>query len=370
MKSGNRTPSPKPPSPFGNQASADDSSPSSVPNVFRTSAPVICDDPFANDPFASFNSTVVASSFSNIQTAQQTDHIAQPFLNDAEFKNDIFSDDDFNLPSPEGPPPPLPADIISQDINVESHIRPEPPPRPVNTHQTPPLPPRPSSSQSDSVKIKSVNESQSVNYLHTPPLPPRPRTTPDAIAVPRPKPRSYNHKDLHVSEVKNSVFVNSNDRIKSDKEISGQSERMTQNSNINKLKDVAEQKSETRIQNDFSKNSWTPSITSSKIADPFESTDPFATDDPFTQADPFSGDPFVADPFSEPGLANNTQPSSLNDPFTSVVASPNPATANSDPFSVFDKAFTSDGFKFDGTSVKKVKLKETGELHAIWNNLW
>lgn len=369
-----KSPSPKSTSPVGFQASGDNASAASDPfgnsgNPFGTS------DPFANDPFIS----------NNPGTQQPS---AQPSTKDALFGENLFGDDDdaFNIPLPQGPPPPLPENIASQNLNLNFSSGPLPPPRnSVNTPPlpayNPPIPPRPKSTSSDSNKsttsLNSLTESQSVIQQSTPPLPPRPKSNIDTKVVPRPRPRGSLLKNspqavsLPLSKTDNTHDAQTNER--KDAVISRESDSNVKSvSNCVKSKesdkDTEQIYSQSAIKENTSlteshKNVNTNSSvvihrTSSAVADPFVSTDPFASDDPFTQSDPFANDPFATDPFAE---TSSTQPASKDDPFTSVVTSPL-SHSDSDPFSVFDNTLSNDSaFKFERSSSKKGKVKVSGK---------
>ena len=154
------TPAPKPASPVGFQASEapegarQGNSPSpanfSTLDQFGTKDPFGSEDPFgSDDPFAaSFpNQNQEAPAPKLEPTAQNgTNTLSAPSQNTL-FGGSIF-DDDFNLPVPKEPPPPLPTNI--DNVSTRAFNIPPPPPRhhvhpPSNTPHTPPLPPRPKS---------------------------------------------------------------------------------------------------------------------------------------------------------------------------------------------------------------------------------
>ncbi|XP_060605198.1 disabled homolog 1-like isoform X2 [Ruditapes philippinarum] len=368
-----KSPSPKPASPVGFQAS-EDSSADSDP-FGGSGTPFGTSDPFANDPFTSNN--------------PGTQSTAQPSTQEALFGDSLFGDDDdaFNIPLPQGPPPPLPENIASQNLNQHFPSGPQPPPRtsvntpPLPAHN-PPLPPRPKSTSSDSNKsttsLNSLTESQNVVQQSTPPLPPRPKSNIDTKIVPRPRPRGtlmksspqagatlplsttdntqntqavrpldtviHGEKDSNIKSVNNCVKTNESDK---DAEQKYSQSAIKEKTSLNEShKNVTSSASETIHRS------------SSVVADPFVSTDPFASEDPFTQSDPFANDPFASDPFAE---SSNTQLASKDDPFTSVVNTSLP-NSDSDPFSVFDNTLSNDSaFKFERSSSKKGKVKVSGQ---------
>ncbi|XP_045159881.2 disabled homolog 1-like isoform X2 [Mercenaria mercenaria] len=378
-----KSPSPKPASPVGFQASGDPAS--AAPDPFgNTENPFGTSDPFANDPFAS-NSIGTSQ-----PTAQPSTH--QDALFGGNFFGDANDDDDaFNIPLPQGPPPPLPENIASQNLNLNPSSGPLPPPRPsVDTPplpvHNPPLPPRPKSTSSDSTKstssLNSLTEPQNVSQQSTPPLPPRPKSNIDTKVVPRPRPRasllknSPNAATLSLTKSDNT-HTDKAQTVKPTKTvINRESDSINENAvncvksndsdkNIEQKQKISQSAIKDKtVQKESHKNvtSDTPEImhrTSSTVADPFISTDPFASEDPFMQSDPFANDPFASDPF-----ADNTQPASKDDPFTTVVTSPH-AHTEADPFSVFDNTLSNDSaFKFERSSSKKGKVKISGKKQS------
>ena len=226
-----KSPSPKPVSPTGFQASgatdgADQENPASSLD-FSTLNQLGDKDPFGSgDPFGSSDPFV--NCFPNPtqkQDAPKLELHAQNGTNsstapspNALFGGSIF-DDDFNLPVPKEPPPPLPTSIDS--VSHASLNIPPPPPRnnisvytPSNTQHTPPLPPRPRSSS---------DKSGAADVLHaqpTPPLPPRRylNSTENNSSVPndeisRESPKdssSINSQDAELNEPSQTISNNNN----------------------------------------------------------------------------------------------------------------------------------------------------------------
>lgn len=331
-----------------------------------SSMPFTTADPFASDPFA---------------TAQPS--TAQPSNEQDSFFNTNVSggsddEDPYNIPLPQGPPPPLPQDIASVSDPLGG---PPPPPRPsinlpTSTPPLPQIPPRPKSASSDSFKssstsLNSVSDSQTVNQESTPPLPPRPRVDCSVVPVPRPRPRAsipqsdklFVNNNNKSDKTMHSVNANS---VISDKQDDCVQNFDTQHTNDQSPVNISQQKSakvERLESSESQKSVFTSSSnghrSSSVIADPFVSTDPFATEDPFTQSDPFANDPFSPDPFSD---ISDSKSEKKEDPFLTVVSSPRSADV-ADPFSVFDKKILNESFKFEKTSsAKKGKAKISGKF--------
>lgn len=386
-----KSPSPKPVSPVGFQASETSSSTAPDPfgstnNSFGTS------DPFASDPFIGSNSG--KKQLACHQSTQQDAFGVSAFSDD-------HNDDVFNIPLPLGPPPPLPESIASQTQITDPFCGPPPPPRPsVNTPplptHNPPLPPRPKSTSSESTKssgsLNSLHESQTLNQQSTPPLPPRPKSNIETKVVPRPRPRasllknsaiSLTSKQMentqtekaHIVQTTEAVISTGSDSY-SDKVTncvnSSDSDRYTEphvTVNSSQPSAITEQTLQNESHATVNSNA-TKAVhrSSSAVADPFVSTDPFASEDPFTLSDPFANDPFASDPFTESGT---TQPASQDDPFTCVIPSPR-AKSDVDPFSVFDNTLSNDSsFKFERVSSKKSKAKVSGKCskkHAYFLN--
>lgn len=335
---------------------------------FGSSMPFSTADPFANDPFANTAPSAPPS------TAQHGNQQGDLFTSNVTTDDDD-DDDPYNIPLPQGPPPPLPQDIVNASITTDPQAGPPPPPRPSvpPSSATPPLPPRPKSASSDSFKssstsINSMTDLQTVNHQVTPPLPPRPRVDCSTVPVPRPRPRASIQQveksvcnnntqcDSNVhqnnSVILNQIVTNAN----SDKsDISDQMSNISQSSAKPKRLESAESQKSL-----ISNSSGSEQRSSSVVADPFVSTDPFATDDPFAQPDPFANDPFSPDPFSD---ISESQTVKSDDPFTAAVSSPRQNADDTDPFSVFDNKFLNESFKFEKSSSKKVKVKGQGKIH-------
>ncbi|KAL4235740.1 leading edge cell differentiation [Mactra antiquata] len=337
--------SPKSASPVSFQASDDKEEQTDIFNPFGTS------DPFANDPF----STSVPS------------HNISSNTNKTVLKND--DNDDFNIPLPRGPPPPLPDFISSQPPGG-----PLPPPRPpVESckfpQELPPVPPRPLSASSESKNssgsLSSLNESQTVGPQMTPPLPPRPTNN----VVPRPRPRPRPSK---TNDTLTNLSSQSNTQISFDQNVLHKTTVINTSDKSVKLHgntDSSDKISDSRISHDTSITSFNSEShsdsdsnhsvnkarTSSVVVDPFVSTDPFASDDPFTLSDPFANDPFNPDPFADTSV---TQPVPKDDPFTSVVRQKH--EQSTDPFSVFDNTVSNETFKFEKSSSRKTRTKISG----------
>ena len=149
------TPSPKPASPLGFQASEGTSPTPDLSTQAQLGDPFGGEDPFTNvTPNVNQNNTATAPS--------QNINLGAP----------IF-DDDFNLPAPKGAPPPLPVNLGS--VSTAALNIPPPPHRTDitvhhNTQTTPPLPPRP---VSDVSRQTTSNNNNSECVPETPPLPPR-----------------------------------------------------------------------------------------------------------------------------------------------------------------------------------------------------
>ena len=181
------------------------------------------------------------------------------------FGGSIF-DDDFNLPVPKEPPPPLPTSIDSVS-HTSLNIPLPPPPRnnisvytPSNTQHTPPLPPRPRSS-SDKNRAADVSHVQP-----TPPLPPRRylNSTDSNSSVPndelsRESPKdssSVNSQDAELNE-QSQTISNNNNNVSEAKGISNN------DNNVSEAKDKLSLASETSLSllnenttEDRAKSSW------------------------------------------------------------------------------------------------------------------
>jgi len=392
----------KPTSPKPQQASDDEdsdgsASPAAFPeDPFGTSMPFGTSDPFVNDPFASTTASVRQGS---------TLHDAFP-SSDWPQSNDSthsyeHSGDPYNIPLPQEPPPPLPQDIASYNVQEP----PPPPPRPKvhppsGDQSFPPLPPRPksnnslSSNRSSTASLNSISESHPTvlqksisvpapsspkmlvsgeTQMNTPPVPPpRPGVDNSFKSVPRPRPRAskqLSSPDGKTDMVKGKAVIGArtcsevntnqtwpNDRVAfSNSEPSSLDASPTSGANFRRLNSSESQKSS------VPKSHNSPhgvNRSSSVVADPFVAVDPFGTDDPFTQSDPFANDPFAPDPFSDLESANEAR---NEDPFTTIVASPRQGKESADPFAVFDNKFSNESFKFDRSSSKKGKSRASGK---------
>ena len=227
-----KSPSPKPVSPTGFQASGatdgDQENPASsldfsTLNQFGDKDPFGSGDPFgSSDPFVNCfpnpaQKQDAAAPKLELPAQNGTNSSSAPSPN-ALFGGSIF-DDDFNLPVPKEPPPPLPTSIDS--VSHSSLNIPPPPPRnnisvytPSNTQHTPPLPPRPRSSS---------DKNRAADVLHvqpTPPLPPRRylNSTDSNSSVP--------NDELSRESPKDSSSVNSQDA-----ELNEQSQTISNNNN-------------------------------------------------------------------------------------------------------------------------------------------
>ncbi|KAK3579100.1 hypothetical protein CHS0354_022120 [Potamilus streckersoni] len=329
------------------------------------------DDPF-NTSFEKHNPGIASTHVSTYSTAVSNNSPAAPplpwcrdFVTSDPFdvkaqkatskfsRANVFGDDSFDLPSPDEPPPPLPScNLVSDNL----YKAPSPPPRP-STELTPPvvqnIPPAPpprsktfsvtydtvSSQRSSESQVNSSSESQSdsteFNFC-TPTLPPRQNNQSSSPSyVPRPRPRKS---------------VPSSSKDTSDENIGRTQNDFPLNPEVNAVKTNGSHQGRTSL--------------SCVIHDPFQNSDPFASVDLFSSSDPFASDPFASDPFS-PKSALSTQ--NTNDPFISTSANQpstpkhNGTSANDDPFTVFDKAFSNaDPFNFEKVSSSKsskVKLK-------------
>ena len=228
-----KSPSPKPVSPTGFQASgatdgADQENPASsldfsTLNQFGDKDPFGSGDQFgSSDPFVNCfpnppKKQDVAAPKLELPAQNGTNSSSAPSPN-ALFGGSIF-DDDFNLPVPKEPPPPLPTSIDS--VSHASLNIPPPPPRnnisvytPSNTQHTPPLPPRPRSSS---------DKSKAADVLHvqpTPPLPPR------RYLNSQESDSSVSNDELSRESPKDSSSVNSQDA-----ELNEQSQTISNNNN-------------------------------------------------------------------------------------------------------------------------------------------
>ncbi|XP_048763605.2 disabled homolog 1-like isoform X2 [Ostrea edulis] len=205
-------------------------------------------------------------------------------------QNYFENSDDFDLPSPQGPPPPLPNDPPP----------PAPPPRPNSSpagiqHSSLPIPPP---RNSENVP-KTVSLSNSHNINGNTPVPrPRPRTNVTS-SIPTPPPRN------------NFTTQEAPPKEQSTKDLHS---------------------------NSFSS---------------FTIEDPFTTNDPFADSDPFSSEGFESsgfdsmnssDPFASFASAVKGNSNTKNGDFVS--------DSRDDPFAVFDNSF-GDSFNFKGGSLKK-----------------
>ena len=366
-------PSPKPTSPV--QAS-DDFSDSFDTQAFvdpaSSSMPFGTADPFANDPFA----TAQCSTAQHVSQAVFTTNVSA----------ESEEDDLYNIPLPQGPPPPLPQDIASVSLYTEPKDGPPPPPRPsINPPPClPQIPPRPKSASSESFKssstsLNSMSDTQTVNQDFTPPPAPRRRPDCNIVPVPRPRPRaSIPQTDSHKSVCNNNnqSDINKNMHLansvinnnKSDLDcVRNVTKSDTQRTNFQLPTPISQpsakperlESCESQTSNvSNSSTSTNGKRSSSVVPDPFVSTDPFAAEDPFTQADPFANDPFSQDPFTDSSVEKK------EDPFVSTVSSPRPNPDSTDPFSVFDNKFSNESFKFEksSSSAKKGKVKVSGKI--------
>ena len=230
-----KSPSPKPVSPTGFQASGatdgDQENPASsldfsTLNQFGDKDPFGSGDPFgSSDPFVNcFPNPTQKQDAPKLELPAQngTNSSSAPSPN-ALFGGSIF-DDDFNLPVPKEPPPPLPTSIDS--VSHASLNIPPPPPRnnisvytPSNTQHTPPLPPRPRSSS---------DKSRAADVLHvqpTPPLPPR------RYLNSQESNSSVPNDELSRESPKESSSVNSQDA-----ELNEQSQTISNNNNVSETK--------------------------------------------------------------------------------------------------------------------------------------
>lgn len=381
-------PSPKPSSPVGFQASGSSmqtDSDATYDPFHNSDNPFGISDPFAIDPFTR-TSTGVTPPPPEFNTRD-----------DAVFGSSLLGDNEFSLPLPQGPPPPLPNNITN---NLAPPRTPPPPlphiiasqsqnlappgghPPSLPTH-TPPLPPRPKSASTDSNK-SSTSENSLTEFRNsqqsTPPLPPRPKPN-SSVSLPRPRPRTTLLNSLSSASalsLQHTVDANIDQNTGPNNHVIN----ATIDSIKNNVSNCVKSDCDTRVKQAVSEYSSTESATKDKtllyeshklnssaaskpvertfgsVADPFGSTDPFASDDPFTQSDPFANDPFAQDPFAE---SSTVEPVSKDDPFTAVVASPL-VKGGVDPFSVFDNTLSNDStFKFERSSTKKAKVKVSGK---------
>ncbi|XP_078319366.1 uncharacterized protein LOC111119533 isoform X7 [Crassostrea virginica] len=268
--------------PFGN---VDDSS---LPAAVDFSSPFTCNssDPF-DTSFLKSSPAVPMQPTSALNVSASRKVTEELTLN----QNYLQNSEDFDLPSPQGPPPPLPNDPPP----------PAPPPRPVSSHNghqlssVPTPPPRISENVPNTVSLSS--NSQAVNG-NTPVPRPRPRTT-ITQSLPTPPPRN----GVHAQEAQ-----------------------------------PVEQ---------ITKNTHSDSFSSFTIEDPFTTSDPFADTDPFN-SEGFGSSGFdslnSSDPFASLSSTQKDSSCTKNGDFVS--------DSRDDPFAVFDSSF-GDSFNFKGGSLKK-----------------
>lgn len=236
--------------------------------------------------------------------------------------------DDFDLPSPDGPPPPLPVE------------KPEEPPLPK-------LPPRPSVGSLQEINVKQLPSDNPI-------IPPRNTvtdTTKTAISpVPRPRPRTNVNKDNSLPSVPPRPIRNIDSS--SDKT----SRQNDANScDTNKMEDV---KPVIYDQSKPCNNKTSVHGCRFVIEDPFTTSDPFADTDPFSSSsDGFSScdfisanDPFISSTFSSQSSTNKngTLDKSLND----------------DPFAVFDNSLN-DSFNFKNSSRRSSKAGSSSKKNNV-----
>ncbi|OWF42928.1 Protein disabled [Mizuhopecten yessoensis] len=291
--------------PFG---SVDDAS---LPAVVNFSSPFQTN---TSDPFDT----------SYIQPASSSQPMPDSFHNvphssKSKFKNLAFTEnDDFDLPSPEGPPPPLPTTASSSDM--PQIIPPAPPPRPngspaaastnskLSLPDSPPrLPPR-----------NSVS-----NLKHTP--------------VPRPRPRPK------VNSMNNSPPLPPPNKTISTTDSNGQPSQTAKN-NVDKESD------------------GTGSTSSDNVINSAPRLDKFVIEDPFLNADPFAEDLFSSSPFDGFPSSLGVDDLNVNDPFRSSQPNVNNNSDKSldskdDPFAVFDNCLN-DSFSFKGGNSRKNSKKK------------
>lgn len=273
--------------PFGN---VDDTS---LPAAVDFSSPFTCksSDPF-DTSFLKSSPAVNIQPTSALNVSASSNCTEELTLNQNCFENS----EDFDLPSPQGPPPPLPNDPPP----------PAPPPRPVSSHNghsvsSMPLPPSRISENVPKTVSPSCN-SQTING-NTPVPRPRPRTNITPSLPPR--------------------------------------------NNVNAQEAPPTEQS--------TKNSHSDSFSSFTIEDPFATNDPFADADPFS-SEGFGSSGFdslnSSDPFASFSSPMKDGSSTKNGDFVS--------DSRNDPFAVFDSSFgDSFNFK-GGSLKKKGHRKSSG----------
>ncbi|XP_060081349.1 disabled homolog 1-like isoform X2 [Ylistrum balloti] len=292
--------------PFGSVDNA------SLPAVVNFSSPF---QTKTSDPFDTSHIKPAISSQSKPESFHNV-----PCSSKSKFKDLAFSEnDDFNLPSPEGPPPPLPSMATPRDM--PQIIPPAPPPRPSgspaanSTHSTLPQP--------DSPPRLPPRNSVS-NLQHTP--------------VPRPRPRPK------VNSVNNSPPLPPRNKTISTKDSNGQESHIAKN-NVDKESHGNGSTSSDNV------------IKNVPVVDRFVIEDPFLNSDPFAETDVFSSSSFDGFPSSL-----SIDDFNSNDPFMSSQQNTNNnrdkyLDSKDDPFAVFDNCLN-DTFNFkSGNSRKNSKKK-------------
>ncbi|XP_061191517.1 disabled homolog 1-like isoform X1 [Saccostrea echinata] len=263
-------------------------------NVEDSSLPAAEFSPFTSKLSDPFDTSFLKSSPAlHIQTTSASNVSAFSKSTEELTLNQNYFDnsDDFDLPSPQGPPPPLPNDPPP----------PAPPPRPISSHtgnQLPSLPVPPPRNSENVPKTVSLSSNSQIMNGNTP--------------VPRPRPRSHVASSMPTPLPRNNA---------------------------------SSQEAPPKEQS--TKDSHSDSFSSFTIEDPFTTNDPFADTDPFN-SDGFGSSAFdilnCSDPFASFSSPVKHNLTTKNGDFVS--------DARNDPFSAFDSSF-GDSFNCKSGSLKK-----------------
>ncbi|XP_069127080.1 disabled homolog 1-like isoform X2 [Argopecten irradians] len=272
-----------------------------------------------SDPF---DTSHIQPAISSQQTSECSFHNV-PCISKSKLGHLTFSEnDDFDLPSPEGPPPPLPTMAAPSDM--PQMIPPAPPPRPSGSPAAPPSSTNCKHSLPDSPPRLPPRNSLS-NLQHTP--------------VPRPRPRPK------VNSAGKSPPLPPRNKIIAKTESNGQQSQIDQN-NLDK---------ESHGNGTVSSDNV---VERASVVDKFVIEDPFLNSDPFAETDVFSSSSFDGFPSSL-----SVEDFNSNDPFMSSQPSINNNSdkrmhSKDDPFAVFDNCLNDSFNSKSGNSRKNSKKKQ------------